>query len=595
MSGFVSRLGRPRKKNPLGFKKSRVRAAEGAEAELQEEPTALEEATATEEAAVTEEAAAPEESPVTEETAEPAEPETEPAETEVRAEETETAEPEKQEENSNEEPAEEEASVVLRYFREVTAIPRGSGNVTAIGDYLVRFAEERGLWYRRDEAGNVLIRKPGHGCAENAPGIVLQGHMDIVCEQEEGRDIDMTVTPPRIIQEGDWLTADGTTLGADNGIALAMMLALLNDTDFVHPPLECIFTVDEEVGMLGAQAMDLSDLQGRMMLNMDSEEEGVLTAGCAGGAEVHCVFEARTRHRKGTVLTVRVTGLLGGHSGDAINRGRANADLVVARLLYRLYREEPFRLIEIRGGNKDNAIPRSAYASILLPAETDTEALLKVLEETAETIRSEYRLTDRGMQVQFELGGSSEEAEEEKGKAEEAMAFSRRDTRRFLRFLALVPNGVQEYDPSFPGLPQTSLNLGILRTDHHGMEAIFLLRSSINSQREWLENKIRSLVRLLDGKVTKQGEYPAWEYKDDSPFRDRLVRTYRDMTGREPEIAMIHGGLECGLLAAKVPGLDCVSMGPDMQDVHTPAERLSLSSTERTWNFLLQALADLSE
>ncbi len=587
MANFVSRLGRPRKKNSLNFLKSRVRESEASVEREEEESSPVEEPAAEEpQLAQASEDLSAEEVTAAETSAE------ETSAEETAAEETTAEEPSADHmEEMSADPSEAEA--VFGFFREITAIPRGSGNVTAIGDYLVRFAEERKLEYRRDEAGNVIIRKPGTGESDDEPGIVLQGHMDIVCEQEEGRDIDMTVTPPQILQEGDWLTADGTTLGADNGIAVAMMLALLDDGTAIHPQLECIFTVDEEVGMLGAQALDLSDLQGRMMLNLDSEDEGVITAGCAGGAELHCIFEAKRRKRKGYILSVGTDGLLGGHSGDAINRGRANADLVTARVLYRLYREQPFRLIYLIGGNKDNAIPRSARAEVLLPSDTNTEALMMTLENEAASIRNEYRLTDPGLQIHasLDMTRTDDEGEEALPTAE---AFSRRDTRRFLRFLAITPNGVQEYDPSFPGLPQTSLNLGILRTEDHGMTAVYLLRSSVNSQRRWLESRLGSLVRILDGKVVKKGEYPAWEFRTESPFRDELIRIYRDTTGTEPSVAMIHGGLECGLLAAKVPGLDCVSMGPNMRDVHTPAEKLSISSTVRTWKFLLKAMADLA-
>ena len=479
-----------------------------------------------------------------------------------------------------------DAEAVFRWFREISKIPRGSGNTKGISDYIAAFAAERGLEYRQDELGNVLIRKAASKGAEQAPGIALQGHIDMVCEQENGRDIDMTAVGPVLMTEGDWLTADGTTLGADNGIAAAMMLALLDDREAVHPMLECIFTVDEEIGLLGADFMDLSDLQSRQMMNLDSEQEGVFTAGCAGGAEVHVTIPVKTSHHTGIPVDVTVSGLLGGHSGEMIGRGRANADLVLARLLYSLLEEMSFRLISMQGGNKDNAIPRSAQARILLPADSDPDKAQQILEEHAAKIAAEYSRTDGELSVEI----SAEIPADGSAPADKCTAIGRGSTRRILQYLVVTPDGVLEYDPSFPGLPQTSLNLGVLRVDEKGMTAIYLLRSSVNSQREALEQKIRALAAAFEAKMVVKSAYPAWEFLTESPFRDRLILEYERQNGEKPSVKMTHGGLECGILSAKVEGLDCISLGPDMYGVHTPEEHLSIPSTVRVWNFLKGAL-----
>lgn len=477
-----------------------------------------------------------------------------------------------------------EPRAVLRYFEEICAIPHGSYHIEQISDYIARFAGRRGLPYFQDDSGNVIISKSAtHGAATGEP-VILQGHMDMVLEKATDCGIDLESEPIRLCRSGDVLYAEGTTLGGDDGIAVAMMLALLDDDSIPHPPLECIFTVNEEVGMLGAAALDVSALKGRRMINIDSEEEGVFTIGCAGGAEVHAVFPVQWKARFGIALRIAVSGLTGGHSGVCIGEGRANADLVLGRVLNDLFEEIPFRLISIGGGTKDNAIPRDASALVLFEQGADRGKIVEIIDRHMCVIQSEYSRTDPGLDWALDWSDVYEIA---------VKSMSKGATKRLLRFLMLTPNGLIETDAEDHTMPQTSLNLGILRTDQESVTAVFLVRSSINSQKELLVQKIRTLTGLLKGRMEVVGAYPAWERMSNSLLCGSLCRIYEKQTGSRPRIAVIHGGVECGVLAAKLPGLDCVSIGPDMVGIHTPDEKLSIASVQRTWAFLLAVLREL--
>ncbi len=474
------------------------------------------------------------------------------------------------------------AEKVFDYFREIAAIPHGSGNTGAIAAYLVKFAEAHRYMCRRDESDNVVIFVPASEGYEEKEPVILQGHLDMVCEKNSDVKIDMETEAITVLEDGDWIHADGTTLGADNGIAVAMMLALMDDPSVMHPALECVITADEEIGMLGAQALDVSDLKSKKMLNMDSEEDGVFTAGCAGGTEVIITLPISRKEKSGRIVTISVSGLLGGHSGDAIGKGRANADILLGRLLYELRRERDLLVISVNGGGKDNAIPRDAKAQILI--EDDKKgAFDKRIEKLSNQLKEEYRVSDPNIKFTWSYG--------EKGTG--AYVFTKKSTAKLLKFLMAAPNGVIEYSPDFESLPQTSLNLGILRTMADGVQATFLVRSSINSQKEMLKEKLACLASLLDADIEMHGEYPAWEYRAESPLRDEVMGAYEKVFGQKARIEVTHGGLECGLLAAKIPGLECVSFGPLMQDIHTPKERLSISSTVRTYQFLVMLLKNM--
>ena len=467
---------------------------------------------------------------------------------------------------------------VFHYFEEISRIPRGSGNVEAISDYLKGFAESRGLFCIQDEVKNIIIIKeatPGYG--EEEP-VLLQGHMDMVAVKEPGCGKDLRKEGLELKVDGDWLYAEGTSLGADDGIAVACALALLDSDSIPHPRLEAGFTVDEETGMEGASHIDLSVCRGRRMLNLDYEEEGVLLTSCAGGARVHGRLAVSFEKIRGTKLEVAIDGLLGGHSGSEIDKGRANANALIGRLMRSLPAEADARYLSLEGGSADNAIP-SACRAVLAVKEEAADAVRKAAETLAQTLSREYAAADPGISVRIEA--------EERGEWE---AFTRQSTDQVTAILALMPNGIQRMSADIPGLVQTSLNLGILRTQDGCVSFDYSIRSSVGSEKDWLIHRVCLLLSLQGAQYTVSGSYPAWEYRRDSALRERMIRIYEKMFGSAPRVEAIHAGLECGILASKLPGLDCVSIGPDMKDIHTPRERLSISSTERMWNYILEIL-----
>ena len=480
-----------------------------------------------------------------------------------------------------------EPADVFRYFREISAIPHGSFHTTAISSYLEDFAKSHEFSYIRDELGNVIISRPASAGCEGAAPIALQGHIDMVCEKEASNPIDMEKEAITLQTDGEWLTADRTTLGGDDGIAVAMMLALLDDDSITCPPLECVFTVDEEVGLLGAYALDLSSLKSRRMINLDSEDEGVITASCAGGAEVICTLSGKRREKNGEILEIRIDGLRGGHSGEKINCGRANADLLMARLLYRLEEKGKFCIIGFNGGNRDNAIPREARAEIIFTGKYSRSEIKETVAAFAEDIAKEYSVTDPDIHVSAKWPN--------KGRKALHIAFGRKDSRRMIRLLMAFPNGVIEYSPLYKDVPQTSLSMGIVKTMADGICIHSMVRSSINSQKQMMLDRIACIAEEFDASIDIKGTYPAWELIEKSDFRDLAAEVYQKLTGTEPVVCVIHGGLECGLLAAKVPGLDCISIGPDMEEVHTPAERLNIPSSKRTYEYLKVLLAACAE
>ena len=485
-----------------------------------------------------------------------------------------------------------EPADVFKYFREISGIPHGSFHTTAISDYLENFAknyelpytrDEMGnliieLPYTRDEMGNLIICRPGSAGYENADPIALQGHVDMVCEKESSNPIDMDTEAISLRTDGEWLWADRTTLGGDDGIAVAIMLALLADDTITCPPLECIFTVDEEVGMRGAFAMDLSSIKSRRLLNLDSEQEGIITAACAGGAEEICTLPGRRREKTGEVLELSIEGLRGGHSGECIGIGRANASILLARLLYRLEQTSKICLIDFHGGTRDNAIPREAKAWIIFTGKFQRGKVKDVIAAFAKDIAKEYSITDPDIKIHATL--------ENKGKMMTRSAFTRKDSLRMIRFLLALPNGVLEFTPMYRDVPQTSLSLGIVNTVADGIRTHSLVRSSVNSQKQMVMDKIECIAEEFGASVTTEGTYPAWELIAKSDFRDLAAEIFKKTTGREPTVCVIHGGLECGLISSKVPGIDCISVGPDMEEIHTPAERLNIPSTRRIYDYV---------
>lgn len=471
---------------------------------------------------------------------------------------------------------------VFRYFEEICSIPHGSGNTKKISDYCVDFAKKHDLKYIQDEYNNVIIWKNGTKGYENSAPVMLQGHMDMVCEKDADCDIDMENEGLRLRYENGKISADGTTLGGDDGIAIAYALAILSSDDIPHPPLEAVFTVDEEIGMLGAAAIDCSPLKSRIMLNLDSEDEGYLLVSCAGGttATAHLPYEKVDLN--GLTATITVTGLIGGHSGVEIDKERANSNRLMGRTLYNLYKKSPFNLISVNGGSKDNAIPRETIAKVIFPSETDMDAAASFLKELNDIYSREYRITDPDIKILFKPDTLCK-----------TNAMSGISTNNVITMLVNLPGGVQRMSKEIPGLVQTSLNMGILITTPDEITASFSVRSNVESEKNELVDKIECLLTSLKGNVSCTGNYPAWEYRKESPLRDLMVDIFKEQYGKSPVIQALHAGVECGLFADKLPGLDCVSFGPDMKDIHTSKETMDVESVVRTWNYTLEILKRL--
>lgn len=471
-----------------------------------------------------------------------------------------------------------EPESVFRYFEEICAIPHGSRNTKAISDYLVSFAKAHGLRYRQDESNNVVIFAPGTCGLEDHESVILQGHMDMVCEKDAGCPLDMAVDGLDVTHDGCCIFAKGTTLGGDDGIAVAYALAILDDNTIAHPPLEVIITVDEEIGMLGAAAMDLADVKGRTMLNLDSEDEGIFTVSCAGGATCTVSLNAERKAVYGPCVRLSVEGLRGGHSGAEIHKNRANANKVMGDFLGRIQKLMPLCLTSFSGGSKDNAIPRACQATVVAMG-IGLERINDIAAQLQQEVRETYDEPEALVQA-FDvdaLGGN---------------ALTTAATADVISLLCAAPNGVQAYCPDMPELVQTSLNLGIAKLGDR-FTATFSVRSSVNAEKEGLITKLKELADFYNGTYSQSGTYPAWEFKKDSRLRDVMVPIYTRLFGKEPKVLAIHAGLECGLLGDKLPGLDCVSIGPQMHDIHTSREKLEIASTKRTWDFLLEVLKAL--
>ena len=471
---------------------------------------------------------------------------------------------------------------VFSWFERLCAIPHGSHHTKAISDYLVAFARERSLACRQDAANNVVIRKAASTGYENAPVVMLQGHIDMVCEKDVDCGKDMETEGLDLFVDGDVIGARGTTLGGDDGIAVAMALAILDSSEIAHPALEAVFTVDEEIGMEGAQGLDFSQLSARRMLNIDSEDEGIFTVSCAGGASANVSVGLTMVPNAAPCAKLTVSGLIGGHSGQEINKGRANANILLGRVLDALVQKLPVRLVSAAGGRKDNAIPNAAEAVLAL-AEADLPAAKQIVAACEADFRKEYAVADPGLRLTLEPAPAAPQA-----LTEEA-------TLRVIRYLLLVPNGIAAMSMDIPGLVQTSCNLGIFHVADGVLTAVSSVRSSVASQKQMLLARFAALSQLLGGSLQVTGAYPAWEYRRESALREKMAAVYEQQTGRAPKIEAIHAGLECGLFAGQLPGLDCVSFGPDLVDIHTAREKMSISSVQRTWKFLLGVLEALKD
>lgn len=520
---------------------------------------------------------------------------------------------------------------VFQAFEAISRVPRGSGHNTEISRFLMKFAKENGIWVRQDQAENIIMVKQASEGMEDLPTVMLQGHMDMVCEKEAGCEHDFLTEGLELYTEEDWIHAKGTTLGADDGIAIAYIMALFMDNTLRHPRLEAVITTDEETGMHGAYALDTSDLTAKYLLNLDSEEEGVFLTSCAGGLTCIGTVPIKRKMEQGYVLKVRIHGLKGGHSGEDINKNRTNAVILLGRMLHDLEKEwncgcgkngeGSVRLIAACGGNKDNVIPCEAEAEVLLldkAGEREEEFSGSALsaggekvenksfpsclcQNQAQTIsglwhdiknvimelcsglikkyQKELSASEPGLQIDVELFPEST-----------GIALDGESTAEILKLLYLAPTGVMAMSAEMSGLVESSQNLGIFRVEEDQAIVHFSIRSSVTSAKYYLAEKCKTLINLCGGTYQTCSEYPAWEYRPDSKLRSYVSETYERIYGKAPVLRAIHAGLECGLISEKMPELDILSMGPDIVDIHTPKERMSISSARRVYEFVKELL-----
>lgn len=471
---------------------------------------------------------------------------------------------------------------LFHFFEEISAIPRGSGNEKAISDYLVEFAKERNLWCHQDDLYNVIIKKPATAGSEAKPAVMLQGHTDMVCEKLADSSHDFTKDPLDLIVKDGILTANGTTLGGDNGAAVALMLAVLDDNTLKHPALECVFTTQEEIGLNGAAALDKSLITSRTMINLDSEEEGVATVSCAGGLRYTLSRPISRETKEGTLLHLSVSGLLGGHSGTDIDKERQNANLLVGRMVNRLFHTTDAFLVDFHGGTKDNAIPRESQATLLFENPQDAENA----EEIAINLGKDFSEEICPFESNFKF-----EVSKEVGTAN---VLSKEDGKAFITALCLAPNGIQQRNMKLNGFVVTSLNLGIADTEDSCAKLVFAPRSSVVSLMTAMKEKLALVGETFGFTVETTGEYPGWSFAEHSPVRDVFIQSYQELFQKELKIEAIHAGLECGLFSDALPGLDAIAVGPTIIGCHTPDEYIPLDSFARFYELLTDVLKKLA-
>lgn len=481
---------------------------------------------------------------------------------------------------------------VLQLFEELSRIPRGSGNEKAVSDFVAEFARLRGCEVLQDERHNLIIRKSAFPGYESAPAVIFQGHLDMVCEKNKGTEHDFLKDPITLRVEGDSIYAEGTTLGADNGIAVATALAIIDSPELAHPELEILMTTEEETTMGGAFSIDVTQLKGRRMINFDSDREGVLFVSSAGGVNLYHtvpIVKRELKQEDGVGCTIVVHGLRGGHSGDDIIHERGNANKLLGRVLDDLRRHVPFALASVSGGMKANAIPREAEAALYLTDNAKDDALTR-LGEWSKLLREEFHATDADVEVTLRSG-----MDYGHGAAEHKFVFDDATKASVIRLLALIPNGVLSMDKAIPNLVRTSSNLGVVTTSEDSVVMQSLARSSLRSQTEDVQRVLTTLAETVGCEFRADSYFPGWPYRPDSELRPVFQEVYERQFGSPLEIKAIHAGLECGVLIGKLPDLDAVSCGPNLYDIHTPQEHLSISSVERSWTFLTAVLAELKQ
>ena len=475
-----------------------------------------------------------------------------------------------------------EPSKVFHFFSEISKIPHGSGNMKAISEYCLNFAVEHGLEAYRDDYGNVMIFKGGTKGYEQSKPVILQGHMDMVCEKRPDCAKDMECEGIDIVSDGEYLRANGTTLGGDNGIAVAYILALLDDEDIAHPPIEALLTSDEEIGLRGAHALDASRLKGKNLINIDSEEEGVLTVSCAGAVRISCTVPMIYEKTSDFMCAKRISinGLLGGHSGIDIGKGHKNAAIVLTEFLYELSDHIKIHVADITSGGRLNVIPSTAEAVVCME-----KSQAAIFENILAGFNTRLKAACIHTEPNAQIMESDAEVPEE--------CLDRTSSNVLISTLLLAPNGISSISADIPFLVQTSSNLGSVSIEDKQLQLGLMIRSNTDYGKEETVRRLRCLFENINGKMTADGDYPAWEYRRISPLRDVMVDVYEDMYGKKPQICAIHAGLECGILAEKINGADMISIGPNMKNVHTPDEQLEIRSVQRCWEYLLQVLKHL--
>lgn len=476
-----------------------------------------------------------------------------------------------------------QSKMVFKFFEEISAIPRASYEEQLISAYLVDFAKKRNLEYYIDDLYNVIIKKKGTFNLENAPAVAIQNHIDMVCEKNKVVQHDFTKDPIKLIYDGDLIKADGTTLGADNGIGVAMCLALLDSNDIPHPPIEGIFTSSEESGMEGASSLDCTKITAKTFLNLDSEEEGVFTVGCAGGvkAEIEIPIEKEETNKNFSSYLIHISGLFGGHSGLHITKGRANANKLLIRTLQEIKQKFDVQLNLIAGGSKDNAITREAEAIISFN-QNDFKNIELFVNNLKQTLILEHINVDENLEISINQVDFF------------ANSFSKNSFDKVVSAIYLLPNGVYSMSTSLVDLPESSMNIGVVKTLDDKVFIVCALRSAVPSKKTELMEKITILMNLLNSKVTFRGDYPAWEYNQNSKIKQLCIDTYKNIHGEEPKLDITHAGLECGLISEKLPNIDIISFGPNIYNPHSPNETVSISSVDRVWQFLLNLLEKIN-
>ncbi len=470
-----------------------------------------------------------------------------------------------------------EPKEVFHWFYELNQIPRCSGDEKRVSDFLVNFAKERNLEVYQDEIYNVIIKKPASEGYENSDTVIIQGHMDMVCIKGEGSNHDFTKDPIEMIVEGDIMRANNTTLGGDDGIAVAYGLAILDSDDLKHPPIEVLITTNEETGMDGVHALSNAHLSGKTLLNIDSEEEGIFLVSCAGGANKITTFKLEREKKSGNGLEIKISGLKGGHSGMEIIKQRANAIKLLGRILEECNMKNSIRLSKIHGGTKHNAIPSDAMATIL---SEDMDSVKKIVGNLTKDFKEEYRVEDSGLNIDVK-----------EVKVEDVYIKELSDD--LIDYIMMVPDGVQYMSKDIEGLVQTSLNNAIIQEKDDNIEIITSVRSASSSSLREILNVLSVIARRTNAKTEEKSAYPAWQFDKNSKIREKAVKVYEELFDKKAEISAIHAGLECGLLKEILPDTDMISFGPNLYDVHTEKEHLSISSVHKVWKFLIKLLEEL--